>query len=126
MASEGEEAMVELLRQDIPSLRPFVNDILERVGYVESLIRRLSHRDPDVRRRAAEILSFIGTASAFRGIVLAARDPDQEVRVKVTRALETLNTDSGKEILAELQSDPDKRVRKYTTWALQRAKAKSS
>jgi HEAT repeat protein len=126
MAHEGEQAMVELLQQDIPSLRPFVNEVLERVGYVESLIRRLSHRDPDVRRRAAEILSFIGTASAFRGIVLAARDPDQEVRVKVTRALETLNTDSGKEILAELQSDPDKRVRKYTTWALQRAKAKSS
>jgi HEAT repeat protein len=126
MATDGEDAMVDLLQQDIPSLRPFVTDILEKVGYVESLVRRLSHRSPEVRRNTAEILSFIGTPSAFRGIVLAARDPDQDVRVKVTRALETLNTDSGADILAELQSDPDKRVRKYTTWALQRTKAKSS
>lgn len=126
MATDGEDAMVNLLQQDIPSLRPFVTDILEKVGYVESLVRRLSHRSPEVRRNTAEILSFIGTPSAFRGIVLAARDPDQDVRVKVTRALETLNTDSGAEILEELQNDPDKRVRKYTTWALQRTKAKSS
>jgi len=126
MATDGEEAMVDLLQQDIPSLRPFVTDMLEKVGYVESLVRRLSHRSPEVRRNTAEILSFIGTPSAFRGIVLAARDPDQDVRVKVTRALETLNTDSGSDILEELQNDPDKRVRKYTTWALQRTKAKSS
>ncbi|MFP4565611.1 MAG: HEAT repeat domain-containing protein [Spirochaetaceae bacterium] len=126
MATDGEAAMVDLLQQDIPSLRPFVTEILEKVGYVESLVRRLSHRSPEVRRNSAEILSFIGTPSAFRGIVLAARDPDQDVRVKVTRALETLNTDSGAEILEELRNDPDKRVRKYTTWALQRTKAKSS
>jgi HEAT repeat protein len=126
MATVGEGAMVELLKQDIPSLRPFVTDVLEKVGYVDSLIRRLSHRDPAVRRNAAGILSFIGTLPAFRGIVLAARDPDQEVRVKVTRALEALDSKDGKEILNELQSDPDKRVRKYTTWALQRLRAKSS
>jgi HEAT repeat protein len=126
MAADGEEAMADLLQQDIPSLRPFITEMLEKVGYVESLIRRLSHRDPAVRRNAAELLSFIGTPAAFRGIVLAARDPDQDVRVKVTRALESLSTDSGAEILEELQNDPDKRVRKYTTWALQRTKAKSS
>ncbi|NBB90965.1 MAG: transposase [Spirochaetes bacterium] len=126
MATDGEDAMVDLLQQDIPSLRPFVTDILEKVGYVESLVRRLAHRSPEVRRNTAEILAFIGTPSAFRGIVLAARDPDQDVRVKVTRALEMLSTDSGLDILEELQNDPDKRVRKYTTWALQRAKAKSS
>ncbi|MFO7781006.1 MAG: HEAT repeat domain-containing protein, partial [Spirochaetia bacterium] len=80
MATDGEDAMVDLLQQDIPSLRPFVTDILEKVGYVESLVRRLSHRSPEVRRNTAEILSFIGTPSAFRGIVLAARDPDQDVR----------------------------------------------
>ncbi len=126
MAGESEEAIVELLREDIPSLRPVVTEILETVGYVESLIRRLSHRDPAVRRHSAEVLSLIGTPAAFRGIVLAARDPDQDVRVKVTRALESLNTESGSEILDQLQRDPDKRVRKYTTWALQRTKAKSA
>ncbi|MFP4637798.1 MAG: HEAT repeat domain-containing protein [Spirochaetaceae bacterium] len=126
MASEAEQVMVDLLREDIPSLRPVVTDILEKVGYVESLVRRLSHRDPAVRRHAAEVLSLIATPSAFRGIVLAARDPDQEVRVRVTRALESLNTESGRGILEDLQSDPDKRVRKYTTWALQRARAKSA
>lgn len=125
MATDGEEALVELLQEDIPSLRPFITEVLEKVGYVESLIRRLTHRDPSVRRRAAEILSSIGTVSAFRGIVRAARDPDQEVRVRVTRALDTLASDSGQEMLSELQNDPDKRVRKYTMWALQRAKARS-
>ena len=125
MSAEGEEAMVELLGQDIPSLRPFITEVLEKVGYVDSLVRRLAHRDPEVRRRAAEILSSIGTLGAFRGIVLAARDPDQEVRVKVTKALEALETESGSEILAGLESDPDKRVRKYTAWARQRLKAKS-
>ncbi len=67
---------------------------------------------------------MIGTESAFRGIVLAARDPDQDVRVQVTRALEKLNSESGREILESLKNDPDKRVRKFTMWALARVKSK--
>ena len=68
---------------------------------------------------------WIGTRAAFRGIVLAARDPDEDVRVEVTKALEYLNTPEGAEILSDLENDPDKRVRKYTLWALERIKARN-
>lgn len=125
MGAEGERAMVELLQQDIASLRLHVTAVLEELGFVEATIRKLASRDPQVRREAAGTLAVIGTTSAFRGIVVAARDPDQEVRVQVTRALDMLAGKEGKEILAELSSDPDRRVRKYTLWAMERRKAKA-
>lgn len=125
MGEDAEEAVAELLQQDIASLRSYIVEVLDTVGFVEATIRKLSHRDPEVRRRSAKLLSYISTVSAFRGIVLAARDPDQEVRVQVTRAIESLNTPGGKDILEKLKSDPQKRVRKYTMWALQRIESKS-
>lgn len=124
MGESGEKALKELLAEDIASLKDSITNILETTGYVEHVIRKLSHRDPRIRRSAADFLSMVGTKSAFRGIVLAARDPDQEVRVKVTRALEKLNSKSGEEILESLKMDPDKRVRKFTLWAMARTKAK--
>jgi HEAT repeat protein len=125
MGEEGEEALVELIREEIPSLHANIAEILESTGFVASMVRKLSHRYSRVRRDAADLLSLLGTESAFRGMVLAARDPDDEVRVKVIRALEKLETDEGKAILSSLESDPDRRVRKYTHWALERLKAKS-
>jgi len=125
MKEKGEEALVELLSQDLASLKPYIAEILESTGYVEAVIRRLSHRDPAVRSEAAGVLSIVETPSAFRGIVLAARDPDKDVRVKVTKALEKLETEEGKAILNELENDPDKKVRKYTYWALERLRAKA-
>ncbi|MCK5671769.1 MAG: HEAT repeat domain-containing protein, partial [Spirochaetales bacterium] len=124
MGESGEEALKKLLAEDIASLKDSITGILETTGYVEHVIRKLSHRDPRIRRSAAEFLSILGTKSAFRGIVLAARDPDQEVRVKVTRALEKLSSKSGEKILEALKNDPDKRVRKFTLWAMARTKAK--
>jgi HEAT repeat protein len=99
--------------------------VLEKTGYVEERIRQLAHRDPQVRQQAAEFLSLVGTKAAFRGIVLAARDPDQEVRVRVVKALERLETPEGQEILKSLENDPDSRVRRYTLWALERLRAKA-
>ncbi|UCF99328.1 MAG: HEAT repeat domain-containing protein [Spirochaetaceae bacterium] len=125
MKDKGEPAIVELMREDIPSLRPFIGEILERTGHIEAQIRKLAHRDPLVRRGAAEFLSLVGTQSAFRGIVLAARDPDEDVRVRVIKALEHLETAEGHEILQALEQDPDRRVRKYTLWALERLRAKA-
>jgi HEAT repeat protein len=124
MGESGEEALKKLLAEDIASLKESITEILETTGYVEHVIRKLSHRDPRIRRSAAGFLSMLGTKSAFRGIVLAARDPDQDVRVQVTRALEKLNSKSGEEILEALKNDPDKRVRKFTMWAMARTKAK--
>lgn len=125
MKDKGEQAIVELMQEDIPSLRPYIGEILETTGHIEAQIRKLAHRDPQVRREAAEFLSLAGTRSAFRGIVLAARDPDEEVRVRVVKALERLETQEGHEILQALEQDPDHRVRKYTLWALERLRAKA-
>lgn len=124
MGEGGEEEMVALLRQDLPSLRPFIAEILEETGFIEAQIRKLNNREVKARRDAAEILALMESASAFRGIVMAARDPDQEVRVKVTKALERLDSEEGKEILHQLEEDPDKRIRKYTLWALERYRAR--
>lgn len=125
MGEAGEQSMIDLLSEGIESLAPLVAEILESIGYVEATIRSLSHRDPEVRRNAAESLSLVGTLQAFRGIVLAARDPDEQVRIRVTRALERLEGESGKKILSELENDPDRKVRKYTLWAMQRIAARS-
>ena len=125
MGEAAEPPLVELLKEEISSLMPHISYILEQTGYVEHLVRRLNHRDPEVRKGAAEVLSLIGTTSAFRGVVLASRDPNDDVRVMVTKALERLASKSGKEILDELKNDPDKRIRKYTQWALERVQAKS-
>ncbi|MFO7729147.1 MAG: HEAT repeat domain-containing protein, partial [Spirochaetia bacterium] len=126
MGYESEAMLVELLREDISSLRPYITSVLEETGFIDHTIRKLSHRDPQVRRDAAQLLSLIGTVAAFRGIVLAARDPDEQVRVHVTKALERLNTKGGNEILQQLQEDPDPKIRKYTLWALERIKVKNS
>ena len=125
MDESGEQVMAQLLQEDLASLNPFIIQILESTGYVEEQIRKLAGRDPLKRREAATFLSHVGTLSAFRGIVLAAKDPDEEVRVQVTRALEKLETKEGEDILKSLKSDPNRRVRKYTDWALERLKAKS-
>ena len=125
MKEAGENSMVELLKEDIPSLRPFIVEILDTTGHVEERIRKLSHRDPMIRRDTAEFLSLVATKPAFRGMVLAARDPDEEVRVRVIKALEKLETEEGNEILQALENDPERKVRKYTLWALERIKAKT-
>ncbi len=125
MGPDGEDVLVRLLREDIPSLKPHIAEVLETTGHVESRIRKLANRDPAIRRESAEILSLIDTPAAFRGIVMAARDPDEEVRIRVVRSLEKLAGDEGKGILKELEQDPDKRVRKYTLWAMERVRAKA-
>ena len=125
MRERGEQAMAALLAEDVPSLRSQIVEILETTGYVEARIRGLAHRDPEVRREAAEFLSMVGSRSAFRGIMLAARDPDEQVRIRVIKALERLGTEAGGEILAALENDPDKKVRTYTAWAMERLRAKA-
>jgi HEAT repeat protein len=125
MGSRGEDALVELLGEDIVSLKPHIVEALESLGYVESRIRELKHRDPAVRRQSASALSLVGSKAAYRGIVLAARDPDPEVRVSVARALERLAGPRGEAMLADLAGDPDSKVRKYMLWAMERVKAKA-
>lgn len=124
MGLPGETALDALLEEDIASLKPFIVEILESRGYVETRIQELKHRDPKVRREAAAALSRVGSVPAFRGIVLAARDPDPEVRIAVTRALEHLAGPKGAKLLAELEADPSPRVRKYVLWAMERVNAK--
>ena len=125
MGFEGEQTMLALLKEDIPSLQRYIAEVLESTGFVETHVRKLKHRDPGVRRESASFLAAIRTRAAFRGIVLAARDPNREVRIEVAKALEVLNSADGKDILKELENDPDRKVRKYTFWALERVRTKS-
>ncbi|NOY09576.1 MAG: HEAT repeat domain-containing protein [Spirochaetes bacterium] len=125
MGETIEAPLSELMRQDIASLHQYIVEILEKTGYVDAEIRKLANRDVNVRKRAASFLSLVGSLSAFRGIVLASRDPNIEVRVEVVKALEKLETEDGEKILNSLKDDPDKKVRTYTLWAMERLKAKS-
>lgn len=124
MGEDIETVLIDMLRGIAPSLKPFLTDILTRTGFVEILIHRLGNRTARVRRDAAELLSEIGSASAYRGIVLAARDPDKTVRIHAVKALERLSGPGGEVMLRSLEDDPDKRVRHYTHWAMERLKAK--
>ncbi|MDR2952421.1 MAG: HEAT repeat domain-containing protein [Treponema sp.] len=105
---KAEPAILEILKDEVASFKPYLVKILEETGYVDEVKRQLSNRDSGVRREAAALLSLLDTLPAFRGLVMAAKDPDQEVRVCVVKALE------------KLKEDPDSRVRKYTHWALER------
>jgi len=117
---EAEVQILEILKDEVASLKPYLVQILEESGYMDRLKKQLSHRSVDVRREAALQLSLMDTLPAFRGLVTAAKDPDQEVRVCVVKALEKLDSDQGREILEKLKEDPDNRIRKYTFWALER------
>ncbi|MDR2951664.1 MAG: HEAT repeat domain-containing protein, partial [Treponema sp.] len=117
---KAEPAILEILKEEVASFKPYLVKVLEETGYVDEAKRRLSNRDVEVRREAAKLLSLLDTLPAFRGLVMAAKDPDQEVRVCVVKALEKLKSSQSHDILKKLQEDPDNRVRKYTNWALER------
>jgi len=117
---EAEPHILEILKDEVASLKPYLVKILEETGFVDRVKRRLSDRNVEIRREAAQTLSLLDTLPAFRGLVLAAKDPDQEVRVAVVKALEKLKSSQSQEMLEELKKDPDNRIRKYTFWALER------
>ncbi|MCL2266688.1 MAG: HEAT repeat domain-containing protein [Treponema sp.] len=117
---KAEPQIVEILKDEVASVKPYLVKILEETGFIDETVRRLSNRSADTRREAAFLLSFMDTLPAFRGLVLAAKDPDQEVRVCVVKALEKLKSGHSREILEKLKEDPDSRIRKYTYWALER------
>ncbi|UCB45588.1 MAG: HEAT repeat domain-containing protein [Spirochaetota bacterium] len=121
---KAKPALVSLLESEFMSLKTYAGEVLDIVGGTDEEIVHLKHRDPAIRREAAKILSLIGTVKAFRGLIMASRDPDREVRVNVVKALEKLETKEGKAILRILEEDTDHKIRKYTHWALERLKAK--
>jgi HEAT repeat protein len=125
MNSNVELLIEKLLVGDSKILHKHAVAILEDSGLIDLRIRQLAHRDPLVRRKAAEFLLNTGTKDAFRGIILAAKDPDNEVRIQVVKALDKMNAAHGLAILEELKNDPEKRVRKYTLWAMERYEAKN-
>jgi HEAT repeat protein len=120
MGKKAEPSILEILKDEVASMKPYFVKILEETGYVDETKRQLTNRNVEVRREAAKMLSLLETLPAFRGLVLAAKDPDQEVRVCVVKALEKLKSSQSIEILEKLKEDPDSRIRKYTFWALER------
>ena len=120
MGKSAEPQIIEILKDEVASFKPYLVKILEETGYIDEAKRRLSNRKIETRREAALLLSLMDTLSAFRGLVLAAKDPDQEVRVCVVKALEKVKSSHSRDMLEKLKADPDSRVRKYTYWALER------
>ncbi len=118
-----EPVILNLLTPKLSPLKPYISKILDSTGFTEKTIRKLSNRNSALRLQAAEVLSRLESKSAYRGLVLAARDPDQEIRVLVVKALEKLTTPEGAEILESLKEDPNRRIRKYTLWAMERIRA---
>jgi HEAT repeat protein len=117
---KAEPWILEILTDEIASLKPYLVKILEETGYINDAKRNLSNRNVEVRREAANLLSLMDTLPAFRGLILAVKDPDQEVRVCVVKALEKVKSAHSHDILEKLKDDPDSRIRKYTHWALER------
>ncbi|ADK83209.1 HEAT repeat domain-containing protein [Sediminispirochaeta smaragdinae] len=120
----GEAALLSLLEEPVP-LRDSAAAALEAIGTVERTMRRLSARNPDIRLEAAQLLSRIGTNGAYRGIVLAVKDPSEKVRVEATKALQALKDQRGLTVLEHLTRDPVPRVRRYARWAKERLKAEA-
>ena len=125
MDESGEENLVGLLRQENPEWKTFLAEIFDRTGYIDVLIRQLGHRKPEIRRESVSLLAAIASESAYRGIVLASRDPDRELRIEVSKAIEKLSEHANQGILESLESDPDRKVCQYARWAMERLKAKS-
>ncbi len=124
MGDKVETIIEELLFKESKILHKHAVSILEDSGIIDLRIRQLAHRNPIIRKKAAEFLMMAGTKAAYRGIILAAKDPAEEIRIQVVRALDHLNSPLGLPILEELKNDPEKRVKKYTLWALERYEAK--
>jgi HEAT repeat protein len=124
MGIKAEVVIEELLYNNNKIIHKQAVSILDNSGILDLRIRQLAHRDLNIRRKASEFLMKTGTLKAFRGIILAAKDPDKEIRIRVIKALDQLNSPEGLSVLEELKNDPDKRVRKYTLWALERYEAK--
>ncbi len=64
----------------------YKNSYQYAIGGTEKEIVKLKHRDPMVRREASQVLSLIGTVKAFRGLVMASRDPDRKVADKCRKS----------------------------------------
>ncbi len=124
MGDSAESVLETFLYETSHPLRSIAVDVLELIGSIDARIRHLTNRDPSVRRDAAEFLFNAGTLNAYRGLVQAARDPDEEVRAHVIRALDALDSDRGRAILEKLKNDPQKKIRTYTNWALERHQAR--
>ena len=124
MGDKAEIIIEKLLYSENKILHKQAVSILDDSGIIDLRIRQLAHRDLKIRRKAAQFLMKAGTKKSFRGIILAAKDPDQEIRIQVIKALDQLNSTEGLSILEELKNDPEKRVKKYTLWALERYEAK--
>ncbi len=114
----------KILSEKKSPLREYAVEFLDNSGLLETTARKLVHRDPEERYRAAEFLALVGSRKAYRYLITAAKDPSKEVRIEVIKAVDRLQSIEGNTVLEELKEDPDRKVRRYTVWALERAAAK--
>ena len=110
---------MELVESSLdPSLVSAAAAILEKNGFVELLATQLRSPLAETRRKAALKLSLLGSPSACRALLPAARDVNRDIRILSMKALVRLEGSSP--FLKELASDPDGRIRRYARWAQRR------
>lgn len=124
LGQKAESIAKEILLEGNGLLKEYAVMVLENSGFIDMTVRKLSHRDPEERYRAAEFLYLVGNKKAYRGLISAAKDPVEKIRTLVIKAVDRLNTREGNILLEDLKDDPDKKVRRYTLWALERIEAK--
>ncbi len=124
MGQKAEIIAEKILLEKESPLREYAVEFLDNSGLIETTARKLAHRDPEERYRAAEFLALVGSRKACRYLITAAKDPSKKVRIEVIKAVDRLQSVEGNMILEDLKEDPDRKVRRYTVWALERAAAR--
>ncbi len=119
-----EANLLSLLSEERSNLRESVISFLESGGFTVRQVTRLSHREPGIRKQAAEILSVLATQDSYRGLVIAARDSVQDVSDSAIETFEGLPVAERERILEGLSEDPDRRVRKNARWLVERLATK--
>jgi HEAT repeat protein len=84
--------------------------IIDSPGVEPFLCRQLGNPDPRVRRHTVRALVQIGTATALRRVVLAARDSNPRVRLALSKALASCPHPTARQTLERLSVDPDASV----------------
>jgi HEAT repeat protein len=114
------EGLVEALGDGAWWVGQFAMDALVAVGSpaIEEVVKVLSHRNPIVRRRAADVLGDIGDRHVTLTLAKAYDDDTAWVRIRVVQALGRLDDPRAVPTLQQALRDEDGPVRRAAVEAL--------
>jgi hypothetical protein len=114
------EALAEALGDRAWWVGQYAIDALIAIGppAVDEVIAALEHREPIVRRRAADVLGFIGDRRATGALTKAVADDFAWVRMRAVEALGRLRDPAASRALQDALHDPDALVARAAVEAL--------